>query len=326
MDFDIFDENKNNKKLHGISSRTILQPDQFMAVLSIPLFRFIISSHSRSVCRESYVRLGISPFKAAHLEKKKKKIINKKFLEFTNYTEENTTLSLSGMKGNGSLPTFKQKTYKYLHFLDLSDVLISSSDIYKRAMNLKQLSILCLHNCGILQIPNELCKLSLTLTTLDLSLNYISNIPNEIHWERLKGINLSSNAFDGWPENLNSTKLPNLTYLDISNNKIINCPSNIGFINLYFLDFSYCALASFPEWILNSKQLKYLSLRGNSHLSLPDLNFISNFNSLKRLDISGLSFEDKITEIHPPAPLEVIVARNHTSEFIPKRNYIIIHD
>ncbi|OHS94101.1 leucine-rich transmembrane protein [Tritrichomonas foetus] len=325
----IFENNLRNIDLSSSSTyRNEVDSEKYSKFLSRKLYNFIFSKQSRISTRRIFKIHKIEPKKAFHLDKKKN-INTKNLSKDTELNETNTTLSLTGLKGMGSLPNLKQKSFKSLCYIDLADIFIATNNVFRKAMDLRQLTILCLHNCGIFTIPNELCRLAPSLQTLDLSLNYLSSIPNEVHWEQLKGLNLDLNSFDKWPNNLNSTKLPNLTYLSLANNKIMNCQANFKFNHLQFLDLSYCSLIHAPDWIINSKGLTVLNLRGNSNLYLQSLNFLNVLPSLRRLDVSGVSYVEggmEKSEIKLPPSLEVIVARNGIAEAVPIGNYTILHD
>jgi len=82
-------------------------------------------------------------------------------------------------------------------------------------------------------------------------------------------------------------KNPNLVYrLNLSGNERKRDLKHIqNFINLEYLDLSFCNLSSFPENILECKQLKYLDISYNSISHLPDE--ISELTQLEELNIGN---------------------------------------
>lgn len=337
----IFEDNLMDHQLSTISESKTLVSDEYFKKISLPIFRFVFSYQSRVVCRESLLKYNLEPSKKLRLQKKssdsKKSSdnYNKNMEEYIKtINKDSTTFSVSGFNGNANLPSFKQKNFNSLTFLYLSDCLITSNSAFKSALSLKSLTMICLYNCGLFSIPTDLIKLPPNLKSIDLSLNYISTIPNDVHWEHLEGLNLSLNAFNGWPPNINPTKMPNLQYLILSNNKIKKKfkSANIvsPFQNLQYLDLSYCALFNCPEWVFQLKSLTSLSLTGNINLVIPSLDCFQPMTSLRKLNISGVQLlanpDDLLKKSKPHVSLEVIIARGETWKFVPEGNYAIVHD
>ncbi|KAK8882121.1 hypothetical protein M9Y10_044761 [Tritrichomonas musculus] len=327
----IFEENLANRELKTIPESKTLVSDEYFKKISLPLFRFLFSYQSRVVCRNSLLKHNLEPSKQFHLSKKSSDN-NKKMEEYIQtINEASTTFSVSGFNGNANLPNFKPKNFNSISYLNLSDCLITSSSAFRSILNLKSLTMLCLYNCGLFSIPPDLYKLPTTLKSLDFSLNYIASIPNEIHWEHIEGLNLSLNALDGWPANLNPSRMPNLVYLVLSNNKIKgkfkSSNQTAPFPNLQFLDLSYCALFSCPEWVFQLKSLTSLSLTGNINLVIPSLECFQPMTSLRKLNISGVQLLHNSTKkAKPHVSLEIIIARGKTWKYVPEGNYAIIHD
>lgn len=308
--------------------------DTYFDQISGPLFRYIFSYQSRVVGANSFHKYNIEPEKNIQLQTKSPESNDNMENYLKTITEETTTFSVSGLNGNANIPSFKQKTYGSLTYLDFSNSKIISNSVFRYAMALKSLTHLCLFNCGLFSIPQELYKPIHSLKTLDLSSNYISTIPHEIQWDKIQGLNVSLNSFDGWPTNLNNSKMPNLEYLSISNNKIKDNFGSISkggcFSKLQYLDMSFCELLILPKVFTQCRALTYFSLSGNMNLVLPDLDFFEDSTLLQFLNISGVSFGVSLNNLPKtakfPPSIEVIVARQKTYEYIPKGNYTIIHD
>lgn len=337
----IFEDNLTDRELSSISESKTLISDAYFEKISLPIFRFVFSYQSRAVCRDSLLKYNMEPSKKLRLQKKssdRKKSSDNYNTNMEDYiktiSKESTTFSVSGFNGNANLPSFKQKNFNSLLYLNLSDCLITTSSAFKSALNLKSLTMICLYNCGLFSIPTDLYKLPPNLKSIDFSLNYISTIPNEVHWEHMEGLNLSLNAFNGWPAAVNPTKMPNLQYLILSNNKIKQKFKSVNitspFPNLQYLDLSYCALFSCPDWVFQLKSLTSLSLTGNINLVIPTLDCFQPMTSLRKINISGVQLltnpNDLTKKAKPHVSLEVIIARGNTWKCVPEGNYTIIHD
>lgn len=205
--------------------------------------------------------------------------------------EQNSVFSLSYLKVDEHVfSALKQiKTKKELVYFDFTGLYFPNFSFFKHFPKLSNVRTLCLHECGLTEIPPDLINIPKHLVNLDLSCNYISSLPEELHWRNLEGLNLSHNAFDEWPNNLNSTNFPMLKGLNISFNNINSINNNdMKFDNLLSLDLSFTNLESFPSFISDSVSLKSLILKGNKLLDSFSLNSISELKNLEYLDIGKI--------------------------------------
>ena len=174
-----------------------------------------------------------------------------------------------------------------LVFLNLSYAYFTSSKTLTPLHSFQTLVSLSLHNCALFDIPVELLKLPPKLQNLDLSENYLSEIPNEVKWEKLKNINLSINCFSSWPciFHSNSFHLKTLI-LSFNDFSLASIPSQ-PLPELENLDISYCNLLNFPTFILQSKNLEILNIRGNFDIHSFYYKHLNEFNHLKTVYING---------------------------------------
>lgn len=213
-----------------------------------------------------------------------------------------------------------------VHF-DLSN-LTNIQDNLKSMTKFKFLSSLCLHNCGLTSIPIQLIKLPPTIKYLDLSSNFIKQIPNDVKWEHLEGLTVSCNAFENdWPEIINSHFLPSLTYLDISNNNLRQTPDLNGFSQLQFLNLSFCKLHTFPQWIKQCPLLQVLYLNDNFFNTF-ECGDMEKINELTILNLSNLKTEPGKKLIPPmPSSLQLLIIHGNQDFEVPIENlYGIIYD
>lgn len=204
----------------------------------------------------------------------------------------------------------QSKIKKELVYIDFTGLYFLDFSFFKHFQKLSQVKTLCLHECGLIDIPQDLVNLPKHLIYLDLSCNYISSLPDELHWKNLEGLNLSHNALNVWPSCLNGNNFPELKGLIMSFNNLIKINQNIAtFQNLISLDLSFTNLESFPLFISNSFGLKYLNLRGNIMLEEFNFNFIVLLSNLEYLDI-GKAKTSEIDKHKIPASLEFIISHD----------------
>ncbi|OHS92959.1 hypothetical protein TRFO_12143 [Tritrichomonas foetus] len=214
---------------------------------------------------------------------------------------------------NPPLNTLKhKKSKKDLVFFYLSGVTFTNYDCLKNLSKFNHIRYLCLANCSLNVIPNELFSLPKYIKSLDLTRNNISVIPNDVHWKQLEGINLSENALTSWPSIFEPEKLPSIISIDISFNRISEIKNNLSpFTNLESLILDYTPLKSFPSWISACMNLKYLSLKGCDVIYNFSFHQIMSLDNLSYLNISNVSIAKKDGNI-VLKNLKSVIARNMT--------------
>ena len=128
-----------------------------------------------------------------------------------------------------------------VHSISASDNPLSNFPDMKDMEKLKSLH---LGQCQLTEIPAALSQIP-NLESLNLYGNQINDIGN------LKGC-------------------AKLRDLDMSDNKISSIPAGLGLSSLVYLHLDYNNLTSFPEALLEYKQLYRIDLNGNKLKSLPD--------------------------------------------------------
>ena len=174
-------------------------------------------------------------------------------------------------------------------FFDLSNTMMLDISFLKSAKTLEKVTTMTLSNVSMTEIPKSLYSLPKTLRFLDLSNNYIKDVPSKVKWQNIQGINLSHNRLQKWPETLKQTFLPELQHLNVSWNDFSSgIPENIEFLQLQSTDLSYCNLTIFPSFVFASTSLRVLDISGNANISNMTISMIERMIVLRYLNISGV--------------------------------------
>ena len=243
------------------------------------------------------------------------------------FQSSKSTFSLAGENYvNPQISALKgKKKKKDLMFINLSHSYISIPKVLEKVYKFKHLQILCLCDCGLMSVPSELFILPKYIKSLDLSRNYIDDIPIEARWNTLENLNFSENAFTKWPKFLNSQAFPKIKSIDFSHNQISGINSNkLLFTNLENLSLEYTLIDSFPAWISSCPNLKYLWLKGCSNLINFSFQSISALNSLVFLDISAIKINKRDSYVQLPLSLTTIIAHGVNQNLIPKKDSILL--
>nr|GLL49112.1 probable leucine-rich repeat receptor-like protein kinase At1g35710 [Ipomoea trifida] len=148
-------------------------------------------------------------------------------------------------------------------------------------------------------IPPQIGNLT-ELQHLDLSVNFISGvIPHQIgNLRELQYLHLNGNNLSGViPHQIGN--LQKVWSLDFGYNQYLDAsdwPSKVkSLIMLRHFSFAWVTLISFPDFILCSRNLAYLDLRGtNSNGSIPESLF-TNLEKLEYLDLSDNKFSGPLS-------------------------------
>eukprot|EP01080_Neovahlkampfia_damariscottae_P006375 gene6375-10382_t len=148
-----------------------------------------------------------------------------------------------------------------------------STTLYLSSLKLIQLPVylieeniithLDLSNNFLTNIPNWFFESMKNLTYLDLSRNYLNELPENFkEMKKLKDLYLSFNNFEYFPTCI--LQLTSLQYLYFNNNFLIQVPNDIIKLKytLYELDFSYNKLIDLPDDFKNLKKMKF-NVQGN---------------------------------------------------------------
>jgi hypothetical protein len=164
--------------------------------------------------------------------------------------------------------------------LYLSSMKMISLPLYLIEENI--ITHLDLSNNYLTNLPNWFFDSMKNLTHLDLSRNYLNQLPEKFQeLKKLKDLYLSYNQFEFFPPSI--LNLPSLQFLNFDNNLLIHIPNDIIKLRytLYELDISNNKLIDLPDDLKIAKKLK-LKATGNRFL------YYTNFEIIPKL----LSFDD----------------------------------
>ena len=180
-----------------------------------------------------------------------------------------------------------------------------------------------LQNCCLCTIPKQLYSLPKELISLDLSNNFISKIPLNVSWKKLKHLNLSGNLLREWPSIFEHEKFEALDYLNIGRNLIekIN-PNQPPFHNLKTFILSNNYLTEFPIWIKDCSELRILNICQNSHIPNFDLTYLCMMPNLKILNISSVRV-NKIP-LKMQDSLQILIISKDLVDSLPSGDYQLL--
>ena len=259
------------------------------------LQRFLFSQNSLIKCKKHILNKKILHPKETGSQTFSK--ISQTILK-TQYNDTSSSISFSVYPVQDP-PLKSLKKHQSLIFLNLSYAYFTSPKTLSPIHSFQSLVSLSLHNCALFEVPAELCKLPPKLQNLDLSENYLSEIPSDVKWDKLKHINLSINCFSSWPSVIQSNCL-HLTTLLFSFNDLgcTQFPAH-PLPELKRLDLSYCNLISFPAFIYHSKNLEIINLNGNCQISDFYFKNLNNLHQLKQIFINLITYHDDYLHSFP---------------------------
>lgn len=153
------------------------------------------------------------------------------------------------------------------------------------------------------------------LTTIDLSNNSISSLPDELgSLTKLTSLNLCDNNINAVPDSC--YLLTELTDLNLAGNSITSLSDKIGYlVKLKMLNLSGNALTGLPATLWDLTELTTLSMSGNAIGTLSDE--IGNLTKLTDLDISSASLTAIPASIGNLTNLVNLNASNNSIGFMP---------
>tara|TARA_R110002050_G_scaffold121726_1_gene240111 strand:+ start:293 stop:1876 length:1584 start_codon:yes stop_codon:yes gene_type:complete len=165
-------------------------------------------------------------------------------------------------------------------------------------------SELALTNLNLLFFPEEVSRL-FSLERLSLSENAITTIPDELCWKltNLTSLSLSNNQLSFLPEYIGL--LTNLEILYLNKNNLRSLPSQIGCLeNLEGLYLAENKLGRLPPQIGYLTNLERLSLNDNCLAQLPgELGKLTNLSSLY---LKGNDFDKKFTALTKTTTVRIL--------------------
>ncbi|KAK3153843.1 hypothetical protein QOZ80_2BG0182230 [Eleusine coracana subsp. coracana] len=188
----------------------------------------------------------------------------------------------------------------------------SRSDIWKRT------GIVALHDCDLKEVPEEVWECGPSVRILDVSNNFIKEIPHKI--AALKSLSkLLLTANDISDKNISWEGLscvPTLLNISLSQNRLVNLPSTLGSLtSLRELRFANNSIESLPVEIGLLKHLQILIASNNRITSLPSS--IGDCESLIEVDLSSnllAELPDAIGNLHN---LKALHLRNNGLTSLP---------
>jgi hypothetical protein len=176
-------------------------------------------------------------------------------------------------------------------YLDFGGSLLTKPDPLRKLGRFAQIRFLSLRRCGLLEVGAELLELPKSVRRLDLSANFLCEIPRTAQWRQLRGLNLADNALAEWPQVLEAD-LPELEFLSLAGNPIGAGPEHIGCARaLRCLDCSNTLLrAPWMGWLAECDRLQVVRLGGATLCVNCPCRYFAMFAQLKLADLSGVEF------------------------------------
>jgi hypothetical protein len=208
----------------------------------------------------------------------------------TAYDESKAVLHLGSIGGdNPPLHLLKPPKGKDTVYLDAGNCFFPNHEAFRHISRFAAIKYLSLRNCGLTEVPADLATSPpKKLRFLDLSMNYIGQLPQKMEWTKILGLNLSENAIAEWPFGLVPDAIPKLGVLILSGNPFPGLPNfATGFTNLRYLDVSSTRIPQLPQWIWKCKQLKVLRCAGAALLGEITAKSLTELPKLRFVDLSG---------------------------------------
>lgn len=190
--------------------------------------------------------------------------------------------------------------------------------LHKELKNPEQVYALStLMNKKLPNLPLSVFQEFSNLKSLFLNSNSFTEIPAAIyHLPTLTTLGLSYNQITSLPDNINT--LQNLKELDVSGNPIHSfSPAIIQNKNLRKISLGNLGLTIFPAFLLKMQQLESINLTGNHILRIPQN--IQELNNLKELNLSFSGINTIPDEIFTLTNLRALEWTGNNLEIIPSK-------
>ena len=203
---------------------------------------------------------------------------------------------------------------------DLQTLLIADNQLKSLPQvlsKLKNLRELDLSVNALQSLSKNIIGTLIALTTLDLSANQLTTVPEAIGTlSNLMTLDLSNNQLTTVPEAIGS--LSALTTLVLRSNQLTMLPKTIGNLTaLTWLDLSYNQLTMLPEMIGNLSVLTWLDIHSNRLTTLPEA--IDRLTALTSLDLEGNKLTTLPNEIGHLNALTELNLENNQLTMLPEK-------
>jgi Leucine-rich repeat (LRR) protein len=184
------------------------------------------------------------------------------------------------------------------------------------------LTTLSLAHRGLASIPPLIFESFVGLTTLDLSHNFLSILPDLSPLaSSLERLVLSHNLLTCLPSQLVAAlpRFARLTHLSLAHNRLPDL-SALPYRKLPYLvhlDVSYNSLQALPSRLAKLTQLQHLNLAGNSIGPALSSKLISELTLLEELDLHGCALVGLPPNIDKLSKLRVLDLSNNPIESLP---------
>lgn len=172
-------------------------------------------------------------------------------------------------------------------------------------------------SCGLTEFPAFLYKYTDTLEILDLSGNFLSELPMDMHrFKKLKIAFFSRNNFTVFPKQL--ADCPALTMIGFKSNQLVEFPENALPLNIQWLILTDNRLEKLPRSIGQCKQLQKFVLAGNRIKELPDE--IADCKALELIRISANQLSIIPTWLYQLPRLTWLAFSGNPATYVPENS------
>ncbi|NRB39490.1 MAG: leucine-rich repeat domain-containing protein [Pseudomonadales bacterium] len=174
------------------------------------------------------------------------------------------------------------------------------------------LQYLTLSNNQLTALPSTMGTW-LSLRSLFLSNNALTELPDIGTWPALENLDFSNNSLTELPNNIGSWQA--LQSLDISHNKIDSLPESMADLSsLNMLNLSFNRLTSVPDTLFTLPQLTQLDLSYNFIQSSLDENVFLNLGTkLETINLSDNLLQGKLPDFSPNAEGKPVILINNNA-------------
>jgi Leucine-rich repeat (LRR) protein len=140
-----------------------------------------------------------------------------------------------------------------------------------------------------MDLSSDILEPPKTFRFLDLSGNFLTEIPQTAQYGQLRGLNINENAFVDWPQIFASAILSELQVLSIAGNRIGSPPNGpLTLESLRFLDCSNTQIRAPSGWLSDCEQLQVLRFISAPGTTTFPRQFLTLLGNLKIADLTGI--------------------------------------